>query len=384
MHRILILTTSHGASHRRASEALKKAFLSLQADLNVEIADAIEHCARWFRIYYDSYTIPLRYWPSLWRWIESRQHRSASTTPGWLYRLGGRPLFRHLGRFAPDVVIATEVGVCELAALHKRQARARYFLVGLELMDFNLAWVQPEVDLYPVVHADLGEELAAAGAPRAKILDCGMPIDLVYANLPNRAEVRSRLDLDGDIPILLVLFGGTGFGDTRRIVAELGKVQTPFQVVFIAGKNAALAAQLQRLIRQMPARPTGQLGPKWPEWRVLGWVNNMQDWMAAADLLLSKPGGGTVMEAAACGLPLLAFDPLPGNEERICRWLEKWQVGIWVQSSSEIAPVVERLLADAGERSRLRDRASSIARPRAALAAAAAILDRASRAHGAP
>ncbi|MGH9350708.1 MAG: MGDG synthase family glycosyltransferase, partial [Terriglobia bacterium] len=291
MPRILILTTSHGASHRRASEALKKAFLSLQADLNVEVADAIEHCARWFCIYYDSYTIPLRYWPGLWRWIENRQHQSASTTPGWLYRLGGRPLFRCIDRFAPDVVIATEVGVCELAALHKRHTHARYFLVGLELMDFNVAWVQPEVDLYPVVHADLGEELAAAGAPRAKILDCGMPVDPVYANPGSREETRRRLDLDGGDPTLLVLFGGTGFGHPRRIVAELGKIQTPFQAVFIAGKNAALEAQLRRLIRQMPARPTRQMWPKWPAWRVLGWVNNMQDWMVAADLLLSKPGG---------------------------------------------------------------------------------------------
>ncbi|MGH9377244.1 MAG: MGDG synthase family glycosyltransferase [Terriglobia bacterium] len=378
---ILILTTSHGASHRRASEALKKAFFEIRPEVTVEVADAIERCARWFRVYYDSYTIPLRYCPGLWRWIESRQHQSDSTAPGWLYRLGGRPLFRYIDRFAPDVVIATEVGVCELAALHKRQTGAKYFLVGLELMDFNRAWVQPEVDLFPVVHPDLGEELAAAGAPRARILDCGMPVDPVYASLPNRSEIRRGLGLNGEMPILLVLFGGTGFGDPKRIVAELSKVQTPFQVVFIAGRNGALEAQLRRLVRQLPARPQG---PEWPEWLVLGWVSNMQDWMVAADLLLSKPGGGTVMEAAACELPLLAFDPLPGNEERTCHWLEKWQVGVWVKSPAEIAPVVERLLANARERSRLRERAGSIARPRAAFAVAAAVLERASLVHGVP
>lgn len=371
MARILILTTSHGASHRRASEALKKAFLSLRADLQVEVMDAIKHCARWFRIYYDSYTIPLRYWPGLWRWIESRQHQSQSTAPAWLYRLGGRPLFRAMDRFSPDVVIATEVGVCELAALHKRQTCGKYFLVGLELMDFNLAWVQPEIDLYPVVHADLGEELISAGAPPAKILDCGMPIDPVFTHLPSQEETRRRLGLDLNLPILLVLFGGTGFGNPRQIVAELGKIQTTFQAVFVAGKNAALEAELRRLIRRPPARP------EWPQSMVLGWVNNMYDWMVAADLLLSKPGGGTVMEAAACGLPLLAFDPLPGNEERTCRWLEKWRVGVWVKSASEIAPQVERLLADTGERFMLRDRAASIARPHAAFTAATSILERA-------
>lgn len=368
---ILILTTSHGASHRRASEALKKAFLSLHPSLRVEVMDAIEHCAGWFRAYYDSYTIPLRYWPGLWRWIESRQHQSQSTSPGWLYRLGGKPLFRAMDLFAPDVVIATEVGVCELAALHKRRSRGRYMLVGLELMDFNRAWVQPEVDLYPVVHADLGEELAAAGAPRDRILDCGMPIDTAFAHLPSREEARRKLGLANDAAILLILFGGTGFGNPRRIVGALGEIKTPFQAVFIAGKNAALQIEIERLAEER-ARQSASPPPI-----VKGWVDNMQDWMAAADLLLSKPGGGTVMEAAACGLPLLAFDPLPGNEERTCQWLEKWQAGVWIKSPQELALRIEQLLANSDVRCKLRERATSIARPRAALAAAETILDRA-------
>ncbi|MGH9397236.1 MAG: MGDG synthase family glycosyltransferase [Terriglobia bacterium] len=368
MPRILILTTSHGASHRRASEALKKAFLEIQPDIEVTIIDAIERCSRWFRAYYDSYIIPLRYWPGLWRWIETRQHRSSSTSPGWIYRRGGRPLFRYIQDFAPDVVIATEVGVSELAALYKRQAKSRFFLAALELMDFNQAWVQPEIDLYAVAHADLGEELVRAGAPRSNVLDCGMPIDPVYASLPARAEVRARLGIEENIPLLLVLFGGAGFGNAARIVTALRKVKPPFQAVFIAGKNHALEKELTKLTIGATK------GMNWPEWRVLGWVNNMHEWMVAADLLLTKPGGGTVMEAAACGLPLLAFDPLPGNEERTCGWLEKWRVGVWVKTAEDIPAVAGRLLVNAGKRGALRERAHSLGRPRAAYETAQAIL----------
>lgn len=370
MPTVLILTTSHGASHRRASEALKKAFLQIHPRPVVEIVEAIEHCARWFRAYYDSYLIPLRFWPGLWRRIERRQHQGSSTNPSWLYRLGGRPLFRRIQALAPDVVIATEVGVCELAVLHKRRGGARYFLVGLELMDFNRAWVQPEVDFYPVVHADLGEELIQAGAPRSKVLDCGMPIDPIFTNPPGRAEARARLGLKNDAPVLLVLFGGTGFGNPGQIVASLRKIQPRFQAVFIAGKNRALEADLRRLTGSGPPKPG------WPEWKVLGWAGNIHEWMVAADLLLSKPGGGTVMEASACGLPLVVFDPLPGNEERTCGWLEKWRVGVWVRSASEIAPVISNLLTHPEARAALRERAGSLARPHAAFQTAEAILKR--------
>ena len=71
--KILILTVPHGASHQRASNALKTALLETQPEIRVEVVDALEHCTRWFRAYYNSYEIPLKYWPSLWQWIESLQ-----------------------------------------------------------------------------------------------------------------------------------------------------------------------------------------------------------------------------------------------------------------------------------------------------------------------
>ncbi|MGH9327367.1 MAG: MGDG synthase family glycosyltransferase [Terriglobia bacterium] len=364
MPKILILTVSHGAAHRRAGEALRAAFEEIQPASQIEVIDALKLCARWFHAYYDSYIIPLRYWPGLWRWLESYQHRQPSTGPGWLYRAGSQPLRRYLQAENPDIVIATEVGTCELVTFAKRSTSARFFLTALELMDFNRAWVQPEIDFYPVVHPDLGEELAQSGAPREKILACGMPIHPAFSRLPERDSTRLRLGLRGDLPLLLVLFGGTGFGNPGQIVRELKKVQTPLQMAFVSGRNSALEKELRRLLAGVPNAC------------VLGWVDKMHEWMVAADLLLSKPGGASVMEAAACRLPLLAFDPLPGNEERTCRWLEKWQIGVWLRSSAEIAPVVERLLTNREEQDLLARRAGALARPRAAFDVAAEILKR--------
>jgi len=360
--KILVLTISHGASHRRASQALRKALLELRPGITVEVEDALKLCTRWFRTYYDSDEIPQKYFPSLWGWIESLQHQASSTGPRWLYRLGGKPLFRFIGQFGPDVVVATEVGMCELAAMHKRESRSGVRLVGLELMDFNQAWIQPEVDLYLATHPDLAEELAAAGAPRGKILACGQPIDPAFARLPERDLARARLRVEPDLPLLLILFGGTGFGRPRRILRELEKVQQPFQAVFITGRNTRLERSLRRLCRRTP------------RFRVLGWVENINEWMLAADFLVSKPGGSTLTEGLACGLPMLAFDPLPGNERRTCAWIEKWQAGRWVRRPEDLAPTVTRLLSDPQELQRLRANAQALARPRAAYEAAEAIL----------
>ena len=108
--------------------------------------------------------------------------------------------------------------------------------------------------------------------------------------------------------------------------------------------------------------------------RVLGWVENMHEWMAAADVLVSKPGGSTLTEAFASGLPMLAFDPHPGNEVRTCAWIEKWGVGCWVKHAEDLAPTLERLLDYPEELEGLRERSLLLARPRAATCAAEAII----------
>lgn len=362
--KVLILTIPHGAAHQRVAHALRSALLDLQPELTVEIVDALAHCARWFRAYYNSYEIPLKYWPGLWGWIESKQHSHTSSGPGWLYRRGARGLFRVIEKSEPDIVIATEVGTCEWAAMYKRQRRDSFFLVGATAgVDVDRPWAQPEVDLYPIMPGDLALELEAAGVSREKILPCGVPVDPTFGTVLDRTKVRTRLGIEPDSPLILVMFGGAGYGRPRHIVEELARISRPIQAVFITGKNRQ---------REEEVRHTAEGRPRF---RVLGWVDNVHEWFAAADLLISKPGGMTVTEAISSGVPLLALDPLPGAERRACDLIEKWQVGLWIRHPADLAPAVTRLLENPRELDRLRANARALARPHAAHDAARAILE---------
>jgi processive 1,2-diacylglycerol beta-glucosyltransferase len=360
--KILILTHFHGGSHRRAAKALASALAEIRAGITVEVIDALHHCASWFRAYYNSYLIPLRYWPSLWGRIERHQHQAKSTGPNWIYRRGARLLFGFLRAFDPDVVVATEVGLCELAALFKREQQGRFRLVGVELMDFNRAWIQPEVDLYLASHVDLADELAASGAPSRKIFTSGQPIDPAFAKLPDRERTRERLGLVRGTPVLLALFGGAGFGNPRRILEAVRQLPQSLQVVIIAGRNPRLEERARELARGAP------------QVRVLGWVDNMHEWLTAADVVVTKPGGSTLMEAFCAGLPVLVTDPLPGNEQRTCQWIERWKVGRWLKRPEELVPALSELLTNPGLLTQMRERALAVARPYAARDAAQAIL----------
>jgi hypothetical protein len=189
--RILILTVHHGSTHVRLARALEQALLQWRPNLKVDVVDALAHCAPWFRAYYNSFEIPLKYWPGLWEYIENRQHHGDSTGPGWLYRWGARPLFRFIEASAPDLVIATEVGLGEFAVLHKRQVKAPYSLVGVSGLDFDRPWAQPEIDLFISFPGEVAAQLKSAGVPPGKILECGMPVDAAFDSCRDRPSARA-------------------------------------------------------------------------------------------------------------------------------------------------------------------------------------------------
>ena len=102
----------------------------------------------------------------------------------------------------------------------------------------------------------------------------------------------------------MLLFGSQGFGNPELILSEILKVQYPLEVVMVTGRSRRLEKRLRNQFGSLP------------QVRILGWVDNIEEWMVASDLMISKPGGGTLNEGFACSLPMLAFNPLPGNEER--------------------------------------------------------------------
>lgn len=361
--RILILTIPHGAAHQRIADALHRAMLGVQPDLAIEVVNVLDLFPRWFCAYYNSYEIPLKYWPSLWGWIENMQHTKDSTGPGWLFRRAAIPLSEFLSAYQSDIVVVTEVGICELAAMAKRSMKNHFRLIASPPgVDIDRAWSQAEVDLYAVAPGEAAAQLRDLNVPVEKILACGVPVDPRFGSLPNKAEARKRLHVPAHSPLVVVEFGGAGHGKPQRILSELEKLDSAVHVVFIAGKNKKLELELLH-------RCAGRMNS-----HVFGWVDNIHEWMAAADILVGKPGGTTMMEAINSGLPLLAIDPLPGEERRNCEIIEDWGVGYWMRHFENLAPTIARILSDPNELDSLRQHALALARPYAAQEAAESIV----------
>ncbi len=57
-----------------------------------------------------------------------------------------------------------------------------------------------------------------------------------------------------------------------------------------------------------------------------GFVNNMEEWMHASDVIITKAGPGTIAESFICGLPVLLNGFIPGQEEGNIEYVVENQV----------------------------------------------------------
>jgi processive 1,2-diacylglycerol beta-glucosyltransferase len=340
---VLILTISNGAGHIRVAQGIAAAIREVEPSMPLMIADVADYMKAFVRFtHVTAYLWILKHAPSAWDRIDRYQKQQPHTSPEWFYRRGCQPLFELASRVRPRAIVATEVGCCEIAALMKRDLGLTAPLIAVnDDYDADRAWVQPEVDLYCFITSQLGEELISQGAPPERIAIWGAPLSIGYGvgrrREDERAEVCRWLNLDPDLPLVLIAGGGEGMGQIEETTARLLQLQSPaLQLVVLTGRNERLKSRCESLSQK------GSGGT----WRVLGWTEpeRMAKLMCAADLMVSKLGS-MFNEAIASELPIVALEPPPGAERVQYRLLEDWKVGCAVRTLNEVTEVVQRLLS---------------------------------------
>uniref|UniRef100_UPI0025DC5E9D glycosyltransferase n=1 Tax=Deinococcus sp. TaxID=47478 RepID=UPI0025DC5E9D len=161
------------------------------------------------------------------------------------------------------------------------------------------------------------------------------------------------------LPLLLISGGGQGlYRSLEKVVNALGQLGRRVQVLVLAGADRVG-------IEQQGGATVHRLG----------FTTDFPELLAAADLVVGKAGGLTVAEATTLGVPLVIYDPIPGQEEYNAQYLVNKGAAIWVRELHRLRPAVLRAL-DEGEHARLSAAARALGVPDAAQRAAKAILER--------
>ena len=356
--KILILSASAGAGHVRAAQALEKAFAEAGGGEEVRHVDTLEYTNPLFRrMYSKAYLDMVNTMPEVLGWLYDSLDKPWKHRPTKFAfeKLNTRPFAKLLKSYQPDVTICTHFLPAEIIAWMRAKAKlvCRQATVVTDF-DVHALWLCHRCEHYFVAIDETRAHLEELGVAPAKITVSGIPIDPVFSRPADKLATRKKHGLAPDLTTILISAGGFGVGRVGGLIASLMKLEHPAQIVAICGKNAELKSEIEA---QVAADA---------KVKVLGFTTEMDELMAASDLIVGKPGGLTTSEALARGLAYVVVNPIPGQEERNSDHLLEEGAAIRCNNLPVLAYKVDKLLDDPARLATMKANALRIARPDAA------------------
>ncbi len=243
--------------------------------------------------------------------------------------------------------------------------RPPFLTVVTDFINLHPFWFSPAADaiVLPTTQALRGCLRHGIRPDRCHVF--GLPIGPSFtAPQPDAREkkrLRSDLGCLSSRPLVVICGGADGAGKLRGIAEELLSRDEPVDTVVICGKNEHLREELSRI-----AVPHDR------NLIIQGFVTNMVDWLRAADVVVTKAGPGTVMEALCSGTPFVLCWYLPGQERGTVTWLRQHQVSRYSPNPHRVVDFINEILAfSPSEKHALLERIRTLATPHASSSIAA-------------
>lgn len=361
--KVLVLSASAGAGHLRAAQAIERAFAELGAAAEVRHLDTLDYTNKLFRnLYSKTYIDIVNKAPEALGWLYDHLDKPWKNERRRLVfdKLNTRPFVKLLKQYQPEIVICTHFLPAEIISWLKAKERlsSRQAIIVTDF-DVHAMWLCHHYEHYFVALDETRAHLETLGIPAEKISVSGIPIDPVFAEPKDKHEMRKKHGLQPDRTTILVSAGGFGVGPMEVIMESLSRLRHAAQIIAICGRNQELRNRLNRLVSGLAPGLRAAV-------KVVGYTQEMDEYMAASDLVVGKPGGLTTSEALAKGLVSVIVNPIPGQEERNSDHLLEESVAIRCNNLPVLGYKLDRLLDDPARFAAMQEQARRLARPRAA------------------
>jgi len=369
--RVLVMFASVGAGHLRAAQAVELALRQLDPSALVQNLDVLDFTNSTFRrLYGRAYLDLVNKAPHVLGYFYDVLDRPPSPQRKrdrlrlLVEKLNLRKLLRLLKTQPWDVIVNTHYLPAEIIASLRSKGEVQIpQLTATTDFETHRLWVNQPCDHYFTATEEGAANLHHWGVPPGDTSVTGIPIHPAFSQPKDRGECLARHGLAGDRPVVLQLAGGFGVGPVEMLYRSLLSVGPPLELVVVAGRNEELKNQLEQV--EVPGRHRA---------KVLGYTTEMDELMAVADLVVSKPGGLTSSEALARGAAMAVANPIPGQESRNSDYLLENGAAIKINNVATLPHKLTRLLEDPERLARLKENARRLGRPQAAFDVARAAL----------
>jgi len=332
--RVLVLTADIGEGHDLPARMIKEDVEREIPGATVEIVDGLQAMGRIASsVVRDGSRFTFRWMPwmfDLQYWLITKFAPTRWLMHHLSYALGARALLRVVEEHQPEVVVSTYPGVTAVLGMLRENRR---LLVPVHSAITDLAglryWAHPGVDLHFVTHPESIEEVERLVGP-GSVEWMRPPISRDFLMPRTRVAAREALGVPAHARLVLVSGGGWGVGDLEgSIDAALSGEDT--LVVCIAGRNDSAR---EKLTQRYADNERVQ---------VLGFTEQMSDWMAAADAMVHSTAGLTVLEAHIRGCPVVSYGFSAGHLRANNAAFERFGLAEVARSEHELASTLRHL-----------------------------------------
>jgi 1,2-diacylglycerol 3-beta-galactosyltransferase len=340
MSHILFLMSDTGGGHRAAARAIEAALQErYPGKFTTELVDV------WKEYYpYPFNTLPQNY--SRWVnvspftysaqfWVMDRVMRNALISSTYQRTALSRMRKLYTDHPADIIVCVHSVFVRPTVfALRKLKLDKPFITVITDYALPTVLWYDRLVDqcLVPTQPAyDLGLKL---GLQPDQMKLTGAPVHPKFSHLKlTKVEARQQLGWQTDKPIVLLVGGGDGMGPIVATAIAIDNQNADCELVVIAGRNEQMKAALESINWKNPTH-------------IYGFVNNIEVFMKAADLMITKAGPAAITEAAIMGLPLVISGAIKYQESPNTDYVVENGAGVYAPGPQCVAETVTKIISN--------------------------------------
>lgn len=316
--RVLLLSEGFGTGHTQAAYALAVGIRQLSPKVLTRVIELGTFLN-----------------PVIGPMILSAYRKTVSTQPklvGKLYRSHYHKSLNRMTRFAlhrifyyqisdvvtqlkPDLIVCTHPFPNAVVSRLKRLGLDTPLCTLITDYDAHATWINPEVDDYLVSASGVRDKLVEHGVMPDSVHVTGIPVHPNFWHPHDRAEILKQFNLK-DMPTVLVMGGGWGLLSEEHLIEYMTRYRDKVQLILCMGNNDKVRDKLL-------ANPHFQH----PNIHILGFTTEISKLMDISDVLVTKPGGMTCTEGMSKGMPMLFYDPIPGQEEENADYFVKQGFG---------------------------------------------------------
>ncbi len=353
--KIIVAYVSAGAGHRKAAEALYHFFKKESKSADIKLVDVLEKTNFIFRnSYIYGYRFLINHAMWLWGvlfWLTSSRRLNFVIKPLCFIfnRFNTRKFSEFLIRAQPDTIISTHFLPSEIATHLKREYKINSNIVTI-ITDFGIHpfWILPGTDIYIVASSFSKVQLLAQGGKASFIYELGIPVNTEFTKQYDKNAICKKLGLAQNKLTAMITTGSFGIGPIEKIVKL---INNDVQVIVVCANNKRLYKRLKQ--------------KSYPNVAVFGFIDNIPELMAAADIVIAKPGGLTTSEILNMESAPIFISPIRGQETANIQAMAQFGIGRFAKHAEDIKAIILDYMKHPEELTKIKKRIREIKKPNA-------------------